>query len=231
LTWIFWNVAVFHCTFVNLGFEIIDYKQPLGLFNEPRLEDPDDPSSSIYTCMAYRPEFKDEFDGALNAARFFGAFGYIVHTLAFFIAIVVMLCLRHDCVPLIWMIVRVLVIVSLVCSLLIFSAFGTEMCADSGTKCSPGGAGIAAIFNIFFIIAVLVFSWLVHAPDRPLLFVRLWQEGDGNAVQTTTAQKDEDSTRADPTQTMNDETSPEVATPAGAPTMSYIQAETEDAEA
>jgi hypothetical protein len=183
-----------------MGGDDVDYKDMIavGLFSHALYEDKY--VDKLYGCARWSPDAIDDLDGAYNAARFFGAFGYIMHTLAFFITVVVMLFVRHERVPLIWMILRGLVIVSFVCSLLIFTAYDTEGCEEfessplfiyyytsyvyayEDMNCVPGAGGIIAIFNVVLILASLVFSWLVCAPEKPVFFVRMYQEGDDNLV-------------------------------------------------
>jgi hypothetical protein len=137
-----------------------------------------------------------------------------------------------------------LVIVSFVCSVLIFSAFATESCEDADgllysgllysydVKCVPGAGGIIAIFNIVLILAALVISWLACAPGKPVFLVRVYEEGDDKNVQPVVpgnaGEKDEDSTYVDPTQTMDNEMNRETAAAPEAPTLNYIRAETTD---
>lgn len=228
VTWVFWNVAVFHCSFLSIGPKSIDYKDrdSFGIFNAPVYD-----GSRIYACVRYNPNTFKDMDAAENSARFFGAFGYIMHTLAFFMAVLVELFVYQK-VQLIWTVVRILLIISFICSVLIFSMFGTDGCknAESNMKCVPGSAGIVAIFNLCLMIGALAMSWFVYAPEHPFFYVRRWQQSDESHPTSTSGVAAEKEPHSDATQNMNDDPTHNMEEgeplPVPPPTMDYIEEET-----
>lgn len=123
-------------------------------------------------------------DAAQDASRFFGALGYTVHMIATLIVLLVEICV-HQRAKLLWAVTRVLMLISMMCSVLIFVAFASEVCRNDWDdddverrfedyNCSPGPAGIIAIFNIILILLATILSWIFQAPDHPLYHVRCW---------------------------------------------------------
>lgn len=185
VTWIFWNVAIFDCSSVRAFREDEDYKDgyDFGLFRQADY----DKNGDRYACIAYHPDMPK--NTALNYGRAFGAFGFIFHTLALFLALSMELCLSSH-VEVAWKSVRGLIAASTICSPLIFIALANEDCADdNGLQCRPGPGGIIGICNIFFMIAVMGLSLITKAPLNTL-FVRRISEQDEEAGEAAEAPKE-----------------------------------------
>lgn len=178
LTWIFWNIALFHCTFIRFFSNNVDDPGHFyGIFREPRYS-----FDRLYTCV----RFLREINGARYASRAFGVLGYMCHTLALIILFFLEGCLVTVRKDLLWKIVQRLTIGSALFSVLIFVMFGWEFCRDPFISCVPGPTGILAIFNIFGLFAAVVLSCLINAPRHPLLSVHWWSSdnsGDDDDVE------------------------------------------------
>jgi hypothetical protein len=128
----------------------------------------------IYACSAYSYEERIQFDGAFKAGRFVGAFGYLIHTLVLLVVLsvefVVVWKREH-----LWRAARILVVVSLICHILLFTVFGTELCSsdDSEDKCVPYAAGIIGIWNVLLMGGLVVAAWLTPVPEQPMFFVTM----------------------------------------------------------
>ena len=176
LTWIFWNIAIFHCSFLALGWKSTAYgdREVLGLFNKALREDYFE--GKIFSCSAYTyGERIEYFDAAFKSGRFWGALGYLLHTVAFLVVLSVesVVYLRK---AILWRVARVCLGISFLSSILIFSAYGTESCMsseddDSEMTCVPYAAGIIAIWNIVLLLALMVVSFFISVPVNPIFFV------------------------------------------------------------
>lgn len=201
LTWIFWNVAIFHCTFIHLDrddYSLYDDDLDYGIFTIAQHEVYND--DKIYACVAYPPYM--DHDGATKSARFFGAMGFIFHTLALLIVLCLELCVFWRS-HLLWRVVRCFTIASLVSSLLIFSIFGTDYAGSfDDNKGVPGGAGTVAIINVFLLCGTMVLAWLINAPENPVFFCRHWTDQD--TVQEEGTDKAMPTVNLDPTTTEDD---------------------------
>ena len=184
-------MGVFHCTFINIGDKDTTWtdRREYGLFNYPLK----DGGGIIYACRPYSPTTIANLDPGEMSARVFGALGYILHVTTLLLVLITEMCLRtssHLAVERIWLTSRIILIWSFVCSILIFRVYAKEECTNKEqypeTICSPGPAGIMALFNIVILIPTIVLSWLTGSPTHPCLYVRWWQDGDGNIVEGST---------------------------------------------
>lgn len=168
VTWIFWNICVFDCSTMRAFKQNQDYKDgfDFGLFSQADY----DKDGDRYACIAYPPDMP--IDAALNAGRTFGVFGYIFHTLALCMVLLLELCVSWH-IELAWNTVRGLLVASMVCSLFVFVALAKEDCTDdNGIRCAPGPGGIVGIFNILFLVGATGLSVITPAPKETLFVVK-----------------------------------------------------------
>ena len=117
----------------------------------------------------------DDMGAGQKAARAFGIMGFMFHTVALFLVVLLefFMIWRKG---ILWNVVRGLTIASGVCSILVFSAFAGD-CDQNGIKCVPGPSGIIGIFNIFVLIAAVTVCFLTSAPVHPIYSITKWNGG------------------------------------------------------
>lgn len=72
----------------------------------------------------------------------------------------------------VWKTARIQAIIAPLAQVLTFTAFGDEACTGSNVKCVPGTAGIIAIFNVLFLIALACVCWFAVPPEQPLFEIK-----------------------------------------------------------
>ena len=171
-TWIFWCICVFDCSFMRAVGQNQGYSDgfDFGLFSQAEYNSDGD----RYGCVAYSPGMRK--DVALNAARAFGVFGFIFHTVALLLALLLELCLSRQ-TEFIWNTMRGLMIAAMLCSLLVFVALANENCTDeNGLNCAPGPGGIVGIFNILMLGVLTGALFITPAPKETLFVVKRRQK-------------------------------------------------------
>ena len=176
LSFVCWNVAVFHCSLVRI-YPSGDYKGGIdyGLYRAAVYTAPADGSNQLfdnpfYTCSAYHSPHELFVDvQTIRTSRAFGVLGIIFQTVALLLVLAVELCLTWRRKHHVWNIVRVCLVMSMICSGLIFVDFSNKLCTDiQDLHCAPGPGGIVAICNMLFTLVAVVLSWVMKAPSHPL---------------------------------------------------------------
>lgn len=163
ISWVFWNVSLFHCSLLRIYFSGTGYGDGFGL--GPFTSQGGGAGTS---CNAFDSELKDVLPTAMKISRALGLTGYAFHSLALLTVIALDAFCTCKNSPLLWKFVRAWVVAAMLCSIFIFAAFFQETCTTSvfglGFTCSPGPAGIVAIVNTFVLVALIVVSRKTDAP-------------------------------------------------------------------
>lgn len=140
------------------------------------------PTQSL-VCSGYNPEVVDVFSSGERAGRTFGMIGYVMHTIALVLIMLVELCTLQRTLRF-WFTARILLVISLLSSFFTFSFLSADYCNEDTTDCSLSAAGMTSIGNILMIMALLYIARLVDVPTRPMFAIRLWRNSDNDGKDT-----------------------------------------------
>ncbi|KAL3903770.1 MAG: hypothetical protein SGARI_005236 [Bacillariaceae sp.] len=185
---IFSYVAVSHCSFLMLDYgasNTIFNAPQLGLFNRAVFDE----GGNAYGCVSQNGDERFK-DGAFGAGRAFGVMNAMVETVLIVFAFWVQLIMRPDWAEFGWKVLRSGYIVALLCQLLAFSVFASEVCTTMyeelianmqpvPSTCSLGAASKMALINVFLLLALSIMVCLVPAPIHPY-FIRWTDDEDDN---------------------------------------------------
>jgi len=136
-----------------------------GLFSQAI----DDISGEFIGCVAFSSQTASEFDGAFRTGRAFGAITTMLLTTVLVLATAQLFChaaLRRK----IWYSFRLFLPIITVSQLITFSAFASNVCQGTA-ECRPGGAGIAAILNVFLLLTLSFLVCMLPPPLNPVFKV------------------------------------------------------------
>lgn len=164
VVWIFSIVAVADCSFARAGSVNTDYSDlaETGLFRYNL-------ASDEHQCVSFSNTVNHS--AAVKAARAFGVICCLLTSFIMLQALSLRLILQHQR-TIVWKTTRIQAILAPLAQVLTFTAFGDDNCSGSNVKCVPGAAGIIAIFNIFFLIALACICWFAIPPVQPLFEIK-----------------------------------------------------------
>jgi hypothetical protein len=185
LTWIISLVGVQRCTFLlvgPIGGGPSDYTG-IGLYTRASYN-----ADEMIGCLAYPDSVNDGFDAAFQAARAFGAVTALLMTTVLLLSLVQLF--THAGSEKVWYITRGLLLSAVICQLLVFLAYRTDMCTSSPEfiECIPGGAGIMVIINIILMAGLSIVTLLMPPPSNPIFAVyRVHRKDEAHAGSSTTS--------------------------------------------
>lgn len=187
ITWIFSVVAVADCSFARSGLKSADYsdlRSETGLFNYNL-------ASDEHQCVSFSNTVNHS--AAIKTARAFGAICCLLTSFVMLQVLSLRLFLQHKR-TFVWKCTRIQAIAAPFAQVLTFTAFGDNSCSASNVKCVPGAAGIIAIFNVLFLIALACVCWFAVPPEFPLYEIKRL-EAPASPEQKPTAVEDIESDR------------------------------------
>jgi hypothetical protein len=164
LAWVISLVGVRRCTFLligPIGGGQSDYSG-IGLYSRAAYNGDD-----MIGCLAF-PDSASDFDTSFQTARVFGAFTAVLMTAVLLLSLVQLF--THVGSEKAWYITRALLPSAVICQLLVFLAYRTDMCTSSPefVECIPGGAGIMVIINVLIMVGLSIFTLLMPPPSTPI---------------------------------------------------------------
>jgi hypothetical protein len=168
LSWVISLVGVNRCTFLlvgPIGGGPSDYSG-IGLYTRASYNVDD-----MIGCLAYPDSVSVDFDATFQAARAFGAITALLMT------IVLLLCLvqlfTHVGSGKAWYVTRALLPSAVICQILVFLAYRTDMCTSSPEfiECIPGGAGIIVIINVILMAGLSIFAFVMPPPSSSIFAI------------------------------------------------------------
>eukprot|EP00544_Gedaniella_sp_CCMP2646_P003100 CAMPEP_0202509512 /NCGR_PEP_ID=MMETSP1361-20130828/52811_1 /ASSEMBLY_ACC=CAM_ASM_000849 /TAXON_ID=210615 /ORGANISM="Staurosira complex sp., Strain CCMP2646" /LENGTH=317 /DNA_ID=CAMNT_0049143735 /DNA_START=255 /DNA_END=1208 /DNA_ORIENTATION=+ len=164
VVWIFSIVAVADCSFARAGSVNTDYSDlaETGLFSYNL-------ASDEHQCVSFSNTVNHS--AAMKTARAFGVICCLLTSFIMLQALSLRLILQHQR-TIVWKTTRIQAILAPLAQVLTFTAFGDNNCSGSNVKCVPGAAGVIAIFNIFFLIALACICWFAIPPEHPLFEIK-----------------------------------------------------------
>jgi len=157
-------VAVADCTFVRGGMQDADYSDlsEFGLFKYNLATDE-------RQCVVFSNTVN--LSAAAKTAKAFGVICCLLTSIIMLQVLSLQLFLQYKR-EFVWKMTRIQAIVAPLAQVLTFTAFGDENCSGSNVKCVPGAAGVIAIFNVLFLIALACVCWFATPPSQPLFEIK-----------------------------------------------------------